>query len=315
MKSSRVLSVLSVLFLAVLACNLPIGNMPTPEKPPKETKPVVLPTPQIETLAPLPTVSPLTVEMLKNGTYQLPESKETVTLVDGKFDRAESNENILHVQLRDPIAFGDLNGDGAEDAAFFLSENMGGTGFFVSLVAVLNEGGLPVQAASRFIEDRPQIIGLMITDGRIDADLVIHGVDDPLCCPNFPVVETFRYRDNQLILRRFTSRPGGGDERAITITGPAAGSAVSGSFQLAGTVTISPFENNLSYKIFDMSWTELKAGSFLVDSAGMGTPGTFNVAIDLAGIAAGTVIRLEVYDLSPADGSMLAMDSVVMTVG
>ena len=84
---------------------------------------------------------------------------------------------------------------------------------------------------------------------------------------------------------------------------------------MAGTVTISPFENNLSYKIFDMSWTELKAGSFLVDSAGMGTPGTFSVAIDLAGIAAGTVIRLEVYDLSPADGSMLAMDSVVMTVG
>jgi hypothetical protein len=312
-KSHRFFAAAFALYLAVLACNFPVGTTPTPEKPPKETKPVVLPTPEIETLAPAPTVSPLTVGMLKNGTYLLPESKETVTLVDGKFDRAESNENILHVELRDPIAFGDLNADGAEDAAFLLSENMGGTGFFVSLVAIRNSGGLPVQAASRFIEDRPQINGLTIMGGRIAADLVIHGVDDPLCCPNFPAVETFRLAGDLLVLKRFTSKTSGGDERAITITGPVDGSAASGSVQIIGSVTIAPFENTLAYRFF-AGGAELGAGSFLVDAGEMGGPGTFNVSISLAGIPAG-IVRLEISDLSAADGSMLAMDSVLLKVG
>jgi hypothetical protein len=315
MKPARLPATASALFLAALACNLPVGGTPAPGTPAGETVPAVTRTPYTEsTIIPVTPVPSLTADMLRNGTYLLPESKETVTLVDGKFDRAESMENILHVELRDPIAFGDLNHDGAEDAAFLISENMGGTGFFVSLVAILNDGGFPVQGPSRFIEDRPQINGLTVMGGRIAADLVIHGFEDPLCCPNFPAVETFRLAGDKLILRRFTSGTPGGDERAINITGPAEGNSVSGSLQLAGSVTISPFENNLAYKIYDMGGNELKSGSFLVDSEGMGTPGTFNVAIDLAGIPLGTEVRLEISDLSAADGSILAMDSVELRV-
>lgn len=304
-----------VLFLAALACNFPVGGgTATPGKPPQKTESAGLPTVQAETPASLPTVQPLTAEMLRNGTYVLPESKETVTLVDGKFDRADSMENILHVTLMDPIAFGDLDGDGAEDAAIVLSENMGGTGFFMSVVIILNQGGAPVQSASRFLDDRAQLNGLVIMNGRIAVDAVIHGRDDPMCCPNFPVVETMRLQGDKLILTRFTSGVSGGDERAINITGPSDGTSVSGSAQLTGAVTISPFENTLAFKILDVSGNELAAGSFLVDSAGMGTPGTFNVSISLAGIPAGTTVRLEISDLSAADGSLLAMDSVELRV-
>ncbi len=264
---------------------------------------------------PTATVPPLTADMLRNGTYALPESKETVTLTDGKYDRAESNDNILHVTLMDPIAFGDLNGDGVEDAAIVLSENMGGTGFFMSVVAILNSGGAPMQGPSRYLDDRAQLIGMVIVvGGRIVVDAVIHGPADPMCCPNFPVVESLRLIENQLILTRFISHTPGGDERAITITGPSEGASVSGSAQLAGTVTISPFENNLAYKIYGPARTVLAEGSFLVDSTGMGTPGTFNVTISLAGIPAGTSVRLEISDLSAADGSLLAMDSVGLQV-
>jgi hypothetical protein len=314
-KHSRVFILITVLFLASLACNLPIGLTPTAGLPAGETPAEAPPTPHLEsTSAPAPTVSPLTVEMLKNGTYVLPESKETVTLVNGTYDRAESNENILHVELRDPIAFGDLNSDGAEDAAFVLSENMGGTGFFMSVVVILNQGGMPVQSASRFLDDRAQLNSVVIINGRIAVDAVIHGFNDPMCCPNFPVVETFRLTGGALILTRFTSRTPGGDERAITITGPADGTSVSGSAQLTGTVTISPFENNLAYKILNPAGVELLTGSFLVNSGGMGTPGTFNVSISLAGIPSGTTVRIEVSDLSAADGSLLAMDSVGLQV-
>jgi hypothetical protein len=313
-KTPRVLLPLVPLILAALACNLPIGVTPAAGTPAESPAPASTPTVEAATPEPLPAVSPLTVEMLKNGTYLLPQSGETVTLVDGRYDRAESMEDLLHVELRDPIAFGDLNGDGAEDAAFLISENLGGTGFFVSLMAIRNEGGTPVQAASRFIEDRPQINGLTIMGGRIAADLVIHSFQDPLCCPNFPAVEFFRLAGGELVLVRFTSRTPDGEERAITITGPAGGSAASGSVQVSGSVTIAPFENTLAYRIYGPAGGELAAGPVPVQAPDFGAPGTFNTAISLAGIPAGTTVRLEISDLSAADGSLLAMDSVALRV-
>jgi hypothetical protein len=314
-KSSRIFILLFVLFLTSVACNFPGAATPTIGLPAGETPPAVAQTPSLEsTIAPSPAIPPLTAAMLRNGTYVLPESKETVTLVDGKFDRAESMENILHVTLMDPIAFGDLNNDGAEDAAIVLSENVGGTGFFMTVVAVLNQGGTPHQGPSRFLDDRAQLVGMVIIGGRIVVDAVIHGFQDPMCCPNNPVVESLRLIGDRLIMTRFASRTPGGDERAITITGPAEGASVSGSAQLTGTVTISPFENNLEYKIIDAAGAVLAGGSFLVDSDGMGAPGTFNVSISLAGIPAGASIRLVISDLSAADGSLLAMDSVGLQV-
>jgi hypothetical protein len=248
--------------------------------------------------------------MLRNGTYKLPQFGETVTLVNGAYDRAASNEDILHAALLSPIAFGDLNGDGAGDAAIFLSENGGGTGSFVSVIVMLNQGGVPVQSADRLVDDRPQVNNLAIHNGLILVDAVIHGVPDPMCCPNFPVTETLLLENSRLILTRFTSTSPGGPLRAINLTAPAPGVAISGSVQVAGNATVSPFENTLAYAIFDLGGNKLSNGSFIVTSDGMGLPGTFNVPIDVSAIPAGTVIRLEVSDLSAADGSLLAMDSV-----
>jgi hypothetical protein len=315
MKKNRLSVLLLVLLLAALACNFPTGAAPTAGLPPAGTPLAATGTPFADSPhPPTPTVPPLTAEMLRNGTYVLPESKETVTLTDGTFDRADSMENLLHVTLMNPIAFGDLDGDGAEDAAIVLSENMGGTGFFMSVVAVLNRNGSPVQSASWFLDDRAQLKGMVIAGGRIAVDAVIHSFQDPMCCPNFPVVETLRLIHDQFILTRFTSRTPGGEERAITVTGPADGSAVSGSLQLTGTVSMSPFENTLAYKFIGPDGAELGSGPFFVESDGVGGPGTFNVTISLAGIPAGTEVRLEISDLSAADGSLLAMDSVGLRV-
>ena len=55
-------------------------------------------------------------------------------------------EGLLFVTLHNvPIAFGDLNGDGAADAAVIIATNSSGSGTFVALVAVLNDGGSPAQ--------------------------------------------------------------------------------------------------------------------------------------------------------------------------
>ncbi len=314
MPRTRLLAASLTAVLAAMACNLTgTGASPTPGLPPSGDTvlpPTASPTPtQIIT-----TVPPLTADMLRNGTYKLPETGETVTLVNGAYDRATSNEDILHVALLEPVALGDLNGDGAGDGAIYLSENTGGTGFFVSVIVVLNQGGAPVQSADRFIDDRPQAVDLRIQGGRILADLVLHGVQDPMCCPNFPVKETLRLQNNRLILTHFTSTPPGGTLREITISAPLPDAAVSHPLPVAGTVTVSPFENTLGYAIFDLGGNKLAEGSIMVASGGMGEPGTFNSPIDISAIPAGTIIQLEVSDLSAADGSILAMDSVYVLV-
>jgi hypothetical protein len=307
MKRQRAFAAFLTVLFAAIACNLPGGTAsPTSTVPPSIT-PMPTDTPAV------PTVSPLTADMLKNGTYKLPQLGATVTLVNGKYDSPAADENVIHVALLDPIAFGDLNGDGAEDAAVLFSENSGGTGDFISVVVVLNQNGAPMQSADRLIDDRAMINGMTIHNGRILVDAVIHGPADPMCCPNFPAMETLQLRNNRLILTHFTSTFGG-PLREILLTSPAAGATVSGSIPVAGSVTIAPFENTLNASIFDLGGNKLSSGPIMVASGGMGEPGTFASAIDVSAIPAGTVVRLEVSDLSAADGSLLAMDSVECTV-
>jgi hypothetical protein len=294
MRRTQALAAVLAVSLAAMACNLTAGSASP-------------------SITPLSTVPPLTADMLKNGTYKLPQLGATVTLVNGKYDSAPADENIIHAALLSSIAFGDLNGDGAEDAAVLLAENSGGTGNFISVVAVLNQNGAPAQSGDRYIDDRAKINGMTIAGGRILVDAVLHGPNDPMCCPNFPAKETLQLRNSGLILTHFTSNSGG-PLREILLTSPAAGASVSGSLQAAGSVTVSPFENTLNASIFDMGGNKLSSGPIMVTSDGMGEPGTFASAIDVSAIPAGTVIRLEVSDLSAADGSLLAMDSVECTV-
>jgi hypothetical protein len=329
MKIPRAFTVILMVFLAAVACNLTPNPAPTLSQPEiqtlsaqtvaamqgqtvsasqggPETTPGANPTTESADTN-TPTVPPLTEAMLRNGTYRLPQFGETVTLVDGKFDRAESMENLLHVQIVEPIAFGDLNGDGVADAAVILSENGGGSGFLISVVVMLNQGGVPVQSADRFIEDRAQINNLTIQNQRIALDAIIHGVQDPMCCPTLPAVETMQLWHGGLVLVGFASSTGG-QLRAIAITAPQSGSTATGSVQVAGNFTIAPFENTFAYEFFNVGGSMIANGSFVTAGGG-----AFNAAVSLAGIPAGEVI-LEIEDLSAADGSLLAMDSVFLLV-
>ena len=84
--------------------------------------------------------------------------------------------------------------------------------------------------------------------------------------------------------------------------------------RIKGNVTIAPFENNLSYHIFDVGGVELSTGAVTITAKTPGGPGTFDSVIDLGGILTGAVIRIEVQDVSADDGSLLSMDSVELVV-
>lgn len=328
MKHSRLpisVSSLFILFSLLLgACStagqttavIPTAALPVkaPTEPPA-APPTIEPTREPQpTAAPTPTTrSGISLEQLKNFEFRVPVYQKLVRLANGKFE-AGSGTDFLAVNLLDPVALGDLDGDGQADAVVLLSENGGGSGVFVSLLALLNRGGRPQQASAILIDDRPQITDLRIEGDKIILEAVIHGVDDPLCCPSFPVIETFRLGPNGLALQRVESITPNGSQRAIRIANPKTAEEVGGTVQLQGDVTIAPFENNLVYRIYDPAGNLLASGPLMVDAANPGDPGAFDAAIDLSAIPAGTFIRLEVLDLSPADGSTLAMDSVELEV-
>ncbi len=288
--NSKKFFILMAWFVLLAGCNFPTSATATPT---------------VET-PPLPM---LTLDALQKGTYIAPSYNITVTLSAGKFESG-SGIDFYSVVMQPEVAYGDLNADGLEDAAILLAENQGGTGVFVSVIAVLNQEGQPVQAGSAYVDDRPIINSIAVQDGAIVLAATIHGPNDPMVSPTFPVTQTLQLNKTGLTLVRLTSIAGGGAERSITISEPANGTEVGGYVVLKGNMPIAPFENNLVYRIYDQQGQQLGVGSFLVNAEDMGAPATFDQPIDLSDIPLGIIIRLELVEKSPADGSTLALDSV-----
>ncbi len=264
--------------------------------------------------------SALTADQVKNAKYQLvaEDSHPTVQLADGTYQSTAdvSSPHYMSINLAPQMAFGDLNSDGAGDAAVLLAENYGGSGVFVSLIAMLDQNGQPVQVASELIDDRPKINSVSIQNGEIFLDATIHGTNDPMCCATLSTQRTYKLSAGKLILTSFVSRTADGSKRAITISHPSNGDSFMNSWPLTvtGNVTIAPFENTLAYAIFDANNNQVDKGSLMVKSLQPGGPGFFSLPVDLSKIKVPGPVRIEVEDLSAADGSILALGSVTVNV-
>jgi hypothetical protein len=257
------------------------------------------------------------MEQLRNARYPLvfQDSQPVVQLTEGRYETGDSSSSgRMLITLADPIAFGDLDGDGAVDAAVLLAENYGGTGVFVSVIAVLNRDGQPVPAAAGRIDDRPMLNDLQIRNGQIFLEAVVHGPGDPSCCAARPIQEVLQYWGGKLVITGLSMRTPDGRERVIAIDSPAGGSAVSWPLTVAGHCTIAPFENNLVYSVYDLDNNRLALGPLTVNAAGVGGPGTFSLALDLHNTDLTGPIRIQVEDSSAADGSMLALASVILNI-
>lgn len=296
-----------LLVLVIAAC------APAPTTPPA----VPTGTPFAATATSQPAATVLTLDQLKNMSYQLLKSSapRSVTLVNGNFTSPDpAATDYANINLLDKAAFADLDGDGQADAAVVLAENYGGSGDFISLLAMMNRNGQPQQAAAFYVDDRAQINDLTAANGVITLDVTVHGPNDPQCCPTQHKVMTFTATRQGLVQQTVTTFTPDGKERSITIDSPAPGAEVSGSVQVSGSFTISPFENTLAYKIYDGSGAELVSGPITATAPDMGGPGTFDAKIDMSAIPAGTPVHLTVQDISAADGSILALASVEVTV-
>jgi hypothetical protein len=256
-------------------------------------------------------------ESIRNAQYQLGliDSLQVVQLTDGKFEQGTTGgADTISVLMTDFIASGDLDGDGSDETAVLVSENYGGTGVFVFLAVYSDVNGTPTFLTSAIVDDRPQLNSISIEDNEVFLDATIHGPDEPMCCPTLRSTRHYRLINNQLDMTDFTTFTPDGRPRTITIESPPNGAEVFSSVQVRGSVAIAPFENNLTYSIKDVGGVELSRGAINVISADPGAPGTFDAMIPLGNILTSAVVILEVQDVSAADGSLLAMDSVELVV-
>jgi heat shock protein HslJ len=153
--------------------------------------------------APQPAAPPvLTAEQLKNATYSGIYDDMPVTLTDGKYEgepfSADSPIRPKVTLLDDGIIFGDLNGDGSDDAAVFLVENSGGTGQFIYVSAQLNQNGQPLNAGIVGLGDRIAIKSVAIENNQVVVEIVTQGPGDGACCPTLKVRATYALQDGAL---------------------------------------------------------------------------------------------------------------------
>lgn len=149
-----------------------------------------------------PTKSTLTMDVLKNAVYKSEFSaKGEVKLVDGLYKEKPAPESAteLVITLSDKVAYGDLNGDGEEDAAVILITNSGGSGTFRHLAAVINHKGSPKNVASQFLGDRVGVQSVSIEPGKITVDLMTQAPNDPMCCPTLKVTRNYYLQDDKLV--------------------------------------------------------------------------------------------------------------------
>lgn len=190
-----------MLFLVMLlAACAPQSLTAAPTLPPADTATALPPLPTaVPTVPPSPTPVELNLDQLKNATYALMAINNVpVKLIDGKLNFSDPANNMkAEGQLIEPVAFGDLNGDGLKDAAVIIATNTGGSGTFHELIVVLAQTG---QAADRLIGDRIQEKQLTIQDGKIILDYLRQGPKDGLCCPSEHAKTTYQFQNGKLVV-------------------------------------------------------------------------------------------------------------------
>lgn len=272
-------------------------------------------TPGIPTQAPpMPGIS---ADQVKNAEYELgaTDVPRRVQLTNGIYQEGTAGgTDFVEVHVTDFIALGDLDGNGINEAAALISENYGGTGVFVFLAVFTAQDDNAVFQASIYVDDRPQFEGIGIENNEVRLDVVVHGKEDPMCCPMLRTTRHYRFVNDQLDMSDYVTYTPDGRPRTITIESPVNGTEVNRSVQVTGSVAIAPFENNLTYSIKDTGGVELSRGAVAVTAADLGAPGTFDAVIPIGNILSNTVLLIEIQDISAADGSLLAMDSVELVV-
>ncbi|CCI18685.1 membrane hypothetical protein [Microcystis aeruginosa PCC 9807] len=140
---------------------------------------------------------PAAYEKIKNAEYTIVDENsvpQTYKLIDGKYEY-RVNENWMGFVGIGKIAFGDINGDGKDDAVVELNQNNGGILVRPYLTAILDYNNAFQQTNQIGIDN---IEKMYIYDGKITANMLTHAKTDPRCCPSLQVKKVYQYNGQGL---------------------------------------------------------------------------------------------------------------------
>jgi len=137
-------------------------------------------------------------EALRNATYS-GIYDTPVTLTDGQLKQVIEGQPFTLEYVDNQELYGDLDGDGVQDAVVFLIERGGGSGAFTYVAAQLNRGGQPVDAGAVRIEDRIGVKSAAIQDGKVVMEIITQGPGDVACCSSHKSPRTYSLENGKLV--------------------------------------------------------------------------------------------------------------------
>jgi len=129
---------------------------------------------------PATTTTP-SLDQLMNMKYAGIGAKDTVTLVDGRYESTPAGRSVT--LARGFRITGDLDGDGRDEAVVLLAESRGGSGTFNYLAIVSGKSGAATNVATTPLGDRVQVRAARIEARRLVLEVVRAGPQDAMCCP------------------------------------------------------------------------------------------------------------------------------------
>ena len=119
-------------------------------------------------------INSLTIEQILNANYKV--EGNTMRFENGRANLPVAvpgeNQADYFVSIdKNTVVFGDLNNDGAIDAAVIMNRRLGGSGTFVSLAAVLNQNGSPRHIVMAELGDRVIVPFIRVRSNQVELEL------------------------------------------------------------------------------------------------------------------------------------------------
>ena len=133
-------------------------------------------------------------KLFGNMTYMTdsPYIVEKVTLINGK--RVTRNGRLHHsMYYEGRYIYGDFNRDGLKDAAVVIAQSEGGTGHFLELAFLINDGRRLVHRVSHYLGDRVIVNSVKERDSKVTIDMFVHQEGDSMGGPTKRVRNVYDY--------------------------------------------------------------------------------------------------------------------------
>jgi heat shock protein HslJ len=221
----------------------------------------------------------------------------TFTLKDGRDEQAivPGSATKAIAQLANRAAYGDLDGDGATDAAFVLWFDGGGSGTFY-YVGVLTAGDTVLEPI--LLGDRIRVQHVSIVGGELVVAFLTRRPLEPFTAePSVPVERAFVADGDRLAPAGCTAGSPGTQSAFVFATSPRSGDRLPSGSLVEGCSRT--FESTVNWTLFDRAGTELASGFTSGGGVDGPAPFSFTVTYDVDGEQVGW---LEVFEVDVSGG-------------